>query len=174
MINFVNKKQLFKIEHSKKIDELNKFLNKFNKFTKTTLNETTINDYKMIINAIEKLVVDGKYKIYCPIESSAFDIKKFKYCFNSYFSLVYLCLAYGEKNHLFLSSSNVNTKAAIPIQVMFHYMASRENPVRRNIVDFGNDLFNFFEDKMKDKKMKVEWEFYDPIMITIEKYKSKK
>ena len=34
MINFVKKKQLFKIEHSKKIDELNKFFNKLNKFTK--------------------------------------------------------------------------------------------------------------------------------------------
>lgn len=141
---------------------LEKLKNKiFNTEYKTIMKEIErqklIADYDAIIKEID---FEQSHSITEFLYSSAFDIKKYKYdAFASKFMIVYLCKAYGEKSHLFLSSSRDNTAFAVPIQIIYDHGANKNCKARRELIEFSNKLFDRFKSKVeKETDLTVEFD----------------
>lgn len=121
--------------------------------------QNLIEDYDKIIADIKKIDFEKSHSIDEFLYSSAFEIKKYRYdAFASRFMIVYLCKAYGNKSHLFLSSTHINTAYAIPIQIIYDYGADRKCKARRELIEFSDKLFDRFKNKVeKETNLTVEF-----------------
>lgn len=138
----------------------NKIFNiKYKKIIKEIEKQNLIEDYDKIIADIKKIDFEQSHSITEFLYSSAFDIKKYKYdAFASKFMIIYLCKAYGNKSHLFLSSSRDNTAFAIPIQIIYDYGANKNCKARNELNEFNNKLFDRFKNKVeKETNLAVEF-----------------